>query len=358
MEVDKTKVKNKNQEKGAKTEEYLAEYFRMNGYFVVRGVEVVYNNNKVTDIDLWLYLKSSNMSQEITIVDIKNRKSPQAFERFLWVKGLQVAVNADKAIIATTESNPEILRYGDSINVKVLDGNFLKKVPNSVDLKDRISEEELESMIKNTTFGKLDGDWKGRLDLCKSLFANGITFDTLNVWIENASYFAIQVISRPQSKEVALRVFYKLLSYICIGIDSLSKELIYEDKPTRYNQFLRGFQFGDKDYKQMRNDISMAISVVKRFSNNTDLVESNIIQNFLKAIESLNCRVLAEYFSNLNNIAELIEIAFEFDKLAMGSTTPTTYESSTKSKKIIGCFLDFWEISRSDYELVKKTSSQ
>lgn len=353
MEPKPTNTENKNQVKGATTEEILAEYYRMNGYYVVRGVEVSFNEKRVTDIDLWLYLKSSNMSQEITIVDIKNRKTPQAFERFLWTKGLQAAVSADKAIVATTETNPNILKFGNLIDVKVLDGHFLKKLPNSVDLSYRLSEEELLKSIKETNFVKMDGDWLGKLDLCKSLFSSKITFNTINIWLEHAYYFAFQVISRPNSKELALRLFYRILSYICIGIDSISKDLIYDDKPTRFSKFVNGFQYGNKDNAHMKEEISKAVRIIKKFGNVEDINEGLIAHNFFKAVESLNCKILAEFFSNLTNITDMYEVAFELENLSMKKENPTTFESSTKSKRMIGCLLDYWEINRSDFELIK-----
>lgn len=353
MQSKSTDTKNKNQVKGALTEEILAEYYRRNGYYVVRGVEVSFNNKRVTDIDLWLYLKSSNMSQEITIVDIKNRKTPQAFERFLWTKGLQSAVSADKAIIATTETNPSILKFGSKIDVKVLDGHFLKKLPKSVDLSNRLSEEELFNRIKEKTFIKLDGDWLGKLDLCKSLFSSKITFNTINIWLEHAYYFAFQVVTRPNSKEIALRLFYRILSYICIGIDSISKDLIYDDKPTRFTKFVNGFQYGTKDNTNIREEISNAVRIIEKFGNNEDVNESLIMYNFSKAVETLNCKILAEFFSNLTNIADMYEVAFELENLSMRKEDPTTFESSIISKRMIGCLLDYWDINRSDFELVK-----
>ena len=80
--------------KGFEMEEQLRNYFMQSGYFVVRGVPFVYEGFDVTDIDLWLYSRESSLTRNITIVDVKNKKTPQAIERIFWAKGLAKAVSA------------------------------------------------------------------------------------------------------------------------------------------------------------------------------------------------------------------------------------------------------------------------
>jgi hypothetical protein len=74
--------------KGYLMEELLRNYFLRSGYYVVRGVPFVYEGFDVTDIDLWLYSRTSSVSREVTIVDSKNKKTPQAIEGIFWVQGL------------------------------------------------------------------------------------------------------------------------------------------------------------------------------------------------------------------------------------------------------------------------------
>ncbi len=93
--------------KGEVMEELLRDYFMQAGYYVVRGVPFVYEGFDITDIDLWLYSRTSSISREITIVDIKNKKTPQAIERIFWTKGLAEAVGAGNAIVASTEKDPK-----------------------------------------------------------------------------------------------------------------------------------------------------------------------------------------------------------------------------------------------------------
>ena len=77
--------------KGPRMEELLRSYFIKAGYYVARGVPFIYEGFDVTDIDLWLYSRTSSVSREITLVDAKNKKTPQAIERIFWVQGLRIA---------------------------------------------------------------------------------------------------------------------------------------------------------------------------------------------------------------------------------------------------------------------------
>lgn len=60
--------------KGARMEEALRAYFSDLGYFVVRSVPFKYEGFDVTDIDLWLYTRTSSVARHRAIVDIKNKK--------------------------------------------------------------------------------------------------------------------------------------------------------------------------------------------------------------------------------------------------------------------------------------------
>ena len=71
-------MENKNQTtlfKGEMMEELLRNYFLNLGYFVVRGIKYRYNENDITDVDLFLYGRISSLSREKINVDVKNKKT-------------------------------------------------------------------------------------------------------------------------------------------------------------------------------------------------------------------------------------------------------------------------------------------
>ena len=81
-----SRAKNTSLNKGFAMEEALRNYFIKTGYYVIRGVPFTFGGFDITDIDLWLYSRTSSVSREITIVDAKNKKTPQAIERIFCIQ--------------------------------------------------------------------------------------------------------------------------------------------------------------------------------------------------------------------------------------------------------------------------------
>jgi len=342
----------KNSEKGASTEEMLATYFRTLGYFVVRGVKVYFKNQPVTDIDLWMYARPSLISKEIVIVDIKNKKNPQACERMLWTKGLQLAVGANRAIVATTESNKDILEFSKKVSVDVIGGSVLKEIKEKKLQEDRITEEEFQELLKNSTFGKIDGDWRGRIEKCKVLLSNTISFSTINYWMEEAKYFANQIISRPKVETIATRCLFIIISYICVGIDSISKEVIHQDKKNKYEFFINGFTYGNQGFERTKSSIEQSINMVKQYGGNNEFNGEVVRMNIYNEYNNLGTEIISDYFSNDNVLEKLVELAIEIEKLAMNKTEPNTFSGSTMQRSTMGCLLDFWAIDRNKFGLM------
>lgn len=73
--------------KGPRMEELLRSYFLKTGYYVVRGVPFIYEGFDVTDIDLWLYSRTSSVSREVALVDAKNKKTRKRLNAFSGCRG-------------------------------------------------------------------------------------------------------------------------------------------------------------------------------------------------------------------------------------------------------------------------------
>jgi hypothetical protein len=87
-------------EKGSVLEESLRAFFLRSGYYVLRGVRFRYASFDATDVDLWLYARTSAVLRHRTIVDAKNKTTPKAIERIFWTRGLQEVLGVDQAIVA------------------------------------------------------------------------------------------------------------------------------------------------------------------------------------------------------------------------------------------------------------------
>jgi hypothetical protein len=107
-------------QKGAGLEELVRAYFDRQGFFALRGVCYQFEDEEVTDIDAWLYGRQSASVRTRTIVDVKDKRSPKAFERVLWARGMQLALGCDRAIVATTDRGAKIVRFAHQQKVALL----------------------------------------------------------------------------------------------------------------------------------------------------------------------------------------------------------------------------------------------
>ncbi|MHA2936881.1 hypothetical protein ACXJY6_01145 [Vibrio sp. RC27] len=336
--------------KGFEMEEQLRNYFMQSGYFVVRGVPFVYEGFDVTDIDLWLYSRESSLTRNITIVDVKNKKTPQAIERIFWAKGLAKAVSANNVIVATTDKRKEVKGFGSGLDVLVLDGVFLSKLSKSEGfLTNRLSDEEFIEEIDNYGLGKLDGDWKGQMLKCKSLLASEISFDTCNQWLDVSRFFAEQIMTKPSQINVALRCFYYSLSLVSVGVDFMLKELSFLDHDQRVTKLVEGFTFGSKGREGVTKMLTLSLSLVEQFATEGKAVSSQVRTKVMADFDLLPTNIIGEYFAKAEVGKALFSIAKELECLAMNRSFINHTESSIELRGTIGCLLDCWEISRKEF---------
>ncbi|WP_235039901.1 hypothetical protein [Vreelandella profundi] len=336
--------------KGFEMEEQLRSYFLQSGYYVARGVPFEYKGFDVTDIDLWLYSRESSLARNITIVDVKNKKTPQAIERIFWAKGLAKAVNANNVVVATTDKRSEVKEFGHDLDVLVLDGVFVSKLSKSDRfLKTRLADEEFLELIDGYSLGKLDGDWKGQIIKSKGLLAKGIGFDACNQWMEVSRFFAEQVLTKPSQREVALRCFYYSLSLFSVGVDFILKELSFLDHDERMNKLVEGFTYGSMGRNGVTKMLSTSLSLVEQFAPEGKAVSSLVRAKVIADFESLPTNVIGEYFSKSEVGKVIFSVAKELENVAMSRSFRSHYESSIELRGVIGCLLDYWEINRKDF---------
>jgi hypothetical protein len=345
--------------KGPLYEELLRSYFLKAGYFVVRGVPFVYRQFDVTDIDLWLYNRVASVSREISIVDIKNKKTPQAIERIFWAKGLQEALGTTRAIVATTENRVEVKEFGKQMDVLVLDGRFLQRLKASsptVDL--RITDEEFRDLLFDSKLGKVGGDWAPRMRAAKAALANGLSFDSCNYWLDEARYFAEQVITRPQRRAVCLRCCYVVASFAAIAVDFILRELSFLEEPERETILRDGFIYGSRGRAGTKNVIDTAVGLVTQFTDRGASIATELRTGVERQISALPANILSQFFSRVEVGRSLFEVAKELEALGMARTPVGHGRASTGARSLIGCLLDFWGIDRRALNLDSDTPVQ
>ena len=335
----------KAKEKGAAREELVAKYFRNAGYYVVRAVPFEYGQYEVTDIDLWLYLKSSAVTREISIVDVKNKRTPQAIERIFWTKGLQSALGVTRAMVATSDSREEVRAFGRELDVVVLDGAFLKRLERSeTGQSRRQTEDAFESALRNSTLGRLDGDWRGRMRECKARLAPGIEFDSINLWAEHAHFFAEQLLTRNASRALARSCLYRILSYVAIGVDYFLKDAIFLDASSKEERLKDGFRYGSRGRAGLDETIDTSLALMEKFGGTVS--SASIRSQLAKELDALPVEGLSEYLARGEVGKKLFALAKSLDEHAMYGGE----SDSVDVRSFLGCFVDYWGYKRTLFE--------
>lgn len=333
--------------KGYLMEELLRNYFLKTGYYVVRGVPFVYEGFDITDIDLWLYGRNSSVSREITIVDAKNKRTPQAIERIFWTQGLKIATNATNAIVATTDKRVEVKTFGKQLNTLVLDGIFLKKLANSENsLANRLSDEEFIAKIKDYSLNKLDGDWIGRIYFSKSILIKSLNFDGCIEWLGQGKFFIEQSIIKGLHQETALRCLYLVCSFLTIALDYCMKELSFFEQNERIEFIKNGFTYGTRGSTGFSKVLNVAMGLVEEHVSNGHNISQKVRRSVETQLSSINSSILAEFFSKTEVAKSLFNVSKEFENLAMTRNFTHHNSSSVELKSLLFCLLDYWNIDR------------
>lgn len=337
----------KSLKKGERLEEILRAYFSELGYFVVRNVPFNYAGFGVTDIDLWLYARTSSLARHRAIVDIKNKRTPQAIERIFWICGLQKALSVEQAIVATTDKRPAVRDFGHEMDVTVLDGLFTSRLKHKYqEPRDRLSEEDFVDLISRDTLGKLDGDWKGRYEDGKARFAGGLSFDCCNRWLEHGRFFTEQIVARSQKKEAACRLLYSFAAFLCIGVDFVLKELAFSEIVQKRKLLSEGFTYGSGGVRGTENLLDTAAVLVEQFAPDGQHIGRLVRERVKDEFASLPSNILSEYFGKMETARNVFKMACALERYAMSRTFQPYQKLEPELQGLIGMLLDYWDIER------------
>jgi hypothetical protein len=332
--------------KGSAAEEALRNYFLSLGYFVVRGCKFRYGRFDVTDVDLFLYGRSSALHRERINVDIKNKKTPQALERALWAKGLQVMLGLDACVVATTDSRPDVRAFGLEHGVTVLDGSFLSRlVKSGRSQQARIAEEELVQQLEKESLGKLGGDWRGRYELGKSRLLDSLSFDGTNAWLNDVGYFAEQAVQAAESSSASWRMLYMSLACFLISVDFILRDHVAADHDQRRQLLEDGFRYGSagRAYTEKVGRLAAALAVgVVAHPGVGDEVQRALADQ----AESVRADILAEHLARSGTPSLMFELAREFESATFHPTLPSPATLSASAKGLLGVISDFHGVDR------------
>jgi len=332
--------------KGPDAEEALRNYFLSIGFFVIRGCKFKFNRCDVTDVDLWLYGRSSAISRERLNVDIKNKRSPQALERIFWAKGLQSVLNLDGCIVATNDNRPDVREFGLQHQVKVLDGRFMGRLTKSSRSHlNRITEEQFFREIEQASLGKLGGDWKGRYEASKTRMLTTLTFDGCNAWLEDIGYFLGQLQSSLSNTTPAWRMIYTFCAHFLVSVDFILREHVAVEQEQRRVLLDSGFRYGVAGKSFTEKVGRMAAALVDGFVSQPGLADT-IQFELNQQAAGVKAEILAEFFSKGITQSGLFETARELESAAFRIQIPVPSSLTATVQSLLGVLADFHGLDR------------
>jgi hypothetical protein len=327
-------------------EEALRDFFGRAGYFAVRSVPVTHAGFDVTDVDIWLYSRSSNIARNITVVDAKNRKTPQAIERIFWAKGLASVIGAQDVIVATTDKRPEVRQYGRLHEVKVLDGTFISKLLTGSLVSDRLGEEDYLALVSRYEYGRVDGDWIGRIKDCKAGLVRGLRFNSLNQWLDHFRFFGEQSLIRTGHREATIRTIYRIMAFICIGVDFILSEAAQQTVDERMVEFRDGLDFGDRGRAATRELLELAAAMAGAARGSQSKGGTRPARMAEDQMRDQRGSILAEYFCRSETMSSLFSLGCRFDDAAMQRSFLDPQQLGIEEKAALGVLLDYSMLDR------------
>ena len=332
--------------KGAGLEELVRAYFARQGFFALRGVSYKYEDEEVTDIDAWLYGRQSASVRTRVIVDVKDKRSPRAFERILWARGMQLALGCDRAIVATTDGGPKIVRFAHQQKVALLTKDFLDRLAGKLDTGERMTLEQFNENILVYKDQRQDGDWLKRISDAKSALISLQGYPAFNKTIGEFRFFSERVQTRPHHKEQALRGAYLTAALACIALDSALERVVYEDQASRYRAITDGVTYGDAGDARVQSSIRTVLEVIAKGMANGRVISRQASEALEKMFESVRADIIAEHFMKEHNAGTLVAVAKELDDHAHFVDATKIQTLSIEAKSIMGIFADFVRAKR------------
>lgn len=332
--------------KGADLEELVRAYFARQGSYALRSVSLRFEDEEVTDIDVWSYGRQSASTRTRTLIDVKDKRSPKAFERILWARGVQLALGCDRAIVATTDGSQKVVRFAQQQKVALLSKQFLDRLQGKIDISERLTLEQFFDNIRKYPDHKQDGDWIRQIADAKSAVVSLQPYPAFNKSMSAFRFFADRAQTRPQHREQALRCAYFAASLACIALDAALEQVLYEESSARYRAIAAGVTYGDAGDAKVQKSIETVLSVIAEGMQNGRVVARQARDALDKLFENVRADIIAEHFTKEHNASTLFAVARDLEDRAHRVDASQIQTLGTDAKSVLGVFADFVQVKR------------
>lgn len=335
--------------KGYEAEEAFRHYFLELGYYTVRGVPFNYKSYEITDIDLWLYIKTSTISRERAVVDIKRRKTPQAIERVFWTKGLKEVLRVEQGIVVTSDNRIETREFGAMNGITVLHGEFLQRVLDRYTAIDRLSEEEFyEAIGQSPCLSDSKITWARWYRQTKVSLVEGLNFDTGNILLAKIKMLMDEYIATGKTSTSLVRLLYIVISYFLISLDYSLRSIAYIEPDARKHLITNGIRYGEAGKENTEKIISVALRFLSSSRSIAFPTKIDIQSEIQQQVLDYPAEIIGEYFSKQEPLKNIFELARYFENQAFTRNILLPSQCINGSKSLIGLLCDFIGIDRKE----------
>jgi hypothetical protein len=334
--------------KGLVAEEALRRHFLSAGYYVLRSVPVQIADVVISDLDLWLYQRSSVITRERANVDVKHKRSPQVLERIVWARGLQEVLGLERAMVVTTDKRPESREFGNKSGVLVFDGNFLGQVLSHYsEVGDRITEEELLQKLDVTSVLERDINLRAFYDEHKRSSISAFNFNGTNKLLDAIGFLLNEHVACDGKCEAATRLIFFFSSLCLLTIDFSIHHLAFDEPTVTANALNEGLRYGAAGKRRADEVLQTALSLIASRPNKGLFEDETAVARELSdQLGAIPSQPLSEYVSRPDVARRLFTIAKMFESAAFSRTLPRLQDLPGEAKGLLGLLVDFHGIDR------------
>ncbi|WP_171034167.1 restriction endonuclease [Lichenicoccus roseus] len=322
-------------------EELARAFFARQGFLAIRSVSIQFEDEEVTDVDVWLYGRQGGGVRTRALIDVKDKKSPKAFERIMWARGMQLALGADRAIVTTTDTSSKVTRFAQQQKVALLTGAFLRRWSGGDVLHDRLSLEEFISNIQTYESHKQDGDWIRQIASAKSAVVSLAPYPAFNKAIGSFRFFAERAQTRPQHRELAVRGAFLSAALASMALDAALEKLAFEEAPVRHKLLHAGITFGDAGDNRVKSSIETVLAVISKGVKNGRALARQTSDALDQMFSNVRAEIVADFFAAEKNAALLFPVARELEARSHMRRRSDLMALSIEAKAVVGVFADY-----------------
>ena len=336
--------------KGPKMEELVRAYFLRAGFFVLRGIVLRHAGVDLTDIDVWVYERSATLARRRTIIDVKDRKTPQAAERMFFVKGLAEIVGVEGAGVATSDSRAALRELARKHGVLWIDGSDFQRLKSSQALagQNRLSEEAFGALVAAVDDVRGNKNFRDGIGFIKSTVADRFGAASANAATECFRTCAEEAVKAHPGSSAAhtiTRVSYLAASLVAAGLDFASAETALRPSAERVRQMSDAIRLGADADGALAN-LRWAEAAIREYLPNGASLAQTVRKKFEDQIKAIPAEGFAEIVVKLTTSDRLFAIAKQLEHAAYAQKFVTFDDLGTDEKGFLGALLDFANVAR------------